>query len=363
MPAAPLAFPSADGPWPSRQAPGPADPGPVRPAPHAWPLTPTLIGAFCAVAAFSMLLQSGLARAAGARLAPAAWSVATALAAAALAGWLLGRRLNRPIRALSAHAEALALRYAGQVPVRGRNPMRDLQASFEAMSGALLAQFERLGRLHLDELQNSMELQRRYALMRVLRNVSTAALECEHLEQVLEHAVEEVGGYLDWPVGRVLIVGEAGQRDGAKPRSVWFVAEAERFAPFIAASEAEGAEYSAHGLIGLAGTTGMPHWVTDLDRLGQWERRGAAVESGLKSGFVIPIAGDGSTHAFLEFFSDHRVEASPEMIELIEAIHIELWQAGQWRRERLRRAQLTARSSPGCASRRESVPFEAGVDE
>jgi hypothetical protein len=83
---------------------------------------------------------------------------------------------------------------------------------------------------------------------------------------------------------------------------------------------------------------------------------------------VIPIAGDGSTHAFLEFFSDHRVEASPEMIELIEAIHIELWQAGQWRRDRQRRALNGARpgqghpSAPsGCAPRPETVPLEAGI--
>jgi hypothetical protein len=223
---------------------------------------------------------------------------------------------------------------------RGRNEVQNLVASFEAMTGALLGQLERHKGLHLEELQNSLELQRRYALMRVLRNLSTAALECEHFEQVLERAVEELGGYLDWPIGRVLIVGEAAER------SFWFVADAERFAQFISASQGLGAEHSGHGLIGLAGATGMPHWVTDLERLQQWERLEVAVQSGLKSGFAIPIPGDGSTHAFIEFFSDHRVEASAEMIELVDAIHTELWQAGQWRRERLRRGDPAARPSP-----------------
>ena len=358
IPAAPLAFPSADGPAsaPARDVSRPSDPAPTRGAPRPWPLTPTLIGAFCAVAAFAIALQSGLARRpgdAGAPLNPPAWTVALTLAAAALAGWLLGRRLERPVEALSARAEAIALRYAGQVPARGRNPMRNLAASFEAMSGALLAQCDRLRRLHLDELQNSLELQRRYALMRVLRNVSTAALECEHLEQVLERAGEELGGYLDWPIGRVLIAGEAGQRDGAW-RSAWFVAEPDRFDAFIAASEAQGADGGAHDLIGLAGATGMPHWVTDLERLQPWQRQAAAVQSGLKTGFVIPVAGDASTLAFLEFFSDHRVEASPEMIELIEAIHVELWQAGQWRRDR-------QRGSQGRHETGRELPSEAGV--
>jgi hypothetical protein len=203
------------------------------------------------------------------------------------------------------------------------------------MTGALLAQFERLRGLQLDELQNSLELQRRYALMRLLRSLSTAALECEHHEQVLEHAVEELGAYLDWPIGRVLFAGAAGERRTGPGRSVWFVAQRERFAPFMSASESLDAERDADALIGRAGATAMPHWAADLGRLQGWRRGEAALQCGLQSGFVIPIAADGSIHAFIEFFSDHRVEASAEMIELVEAIHTELWQAGQCRRNRL----------------------------
>ena len=247
--------------------------------------------------------------------------------------------LKRPIRALASRAEQLAVRYTGHAVQRSRNEMQDLVVSFEAMTGALLAQIERLKGLHLEELQNSLELQRRYALMRLLRNLSTAALECEHHEQLLERAVEELGGYLDWPIGRVLIVADGSER------SVWFVGQADRFAAFIAASEGLGGERCPHGLIGLAGATGMPHWATDLDRLRQWQRHEVAVQSGLKSGFAIPIPGDGSTHAFLEFFADHRVEASAEMVELIDAIHTELWQAGQRRKERLRQGLAAARSA------------------
>jgi hypothetical protein len=334
---APLPFPSADRPGSSFGPAQPTAPDPASWAAHPWPITPVLIGALCGVGAMSIALHDGLGL-------HTSWVVALTLAIVAPVGLLLARRLNLPIRALSARAEQLAVRYTGRAVGHGRNDIQNLIASFEAMTGALLQQLERVKGLHLEELQNSLELQRRYALMRVLRNVATAALECEHLEQVLERAVEELGGYLDWPIGRVLIVGEPAAGREPAHRSVWFVAEHERFASFIAASEVLGAEYCAHGLIGLAGATGMPHWVTDLDRLQQWERHEAAVQSQLRSGFVIPIAGDGSTHAFLEFFSDHRVQASAEMIELIEAIHTELWQAGQWRRDRLRRGPGTART-------------------
>jgi hypothetical protein len=331
--ASPMAFPSADGPGQPLLSAVTSDQAPtllrgVRP----WPIAPVLIAALCGVGALSIALHDGLGL-------PAGWVAALTLAIAMPAGLLLARHLNRPLHVLARRAEQLSVRYTGCAGARGRNDFQNLVTSFDAITGALLAQLERVKGLHLEEMQNSLELQRRYALMRVLRNVSTAALECEHLEQVLERAVEELGGYLDWPIGRVVIVGEPGVGHDPNERSTWFVSDPERFAAFIKASETIGAEYSASSPIGLAGATGMPHWVTDLDRLPQWERHDVAVQSGLRSGFVIPIAGDGSTHAFLEFFADHRVEASAEMIELIEAIHTELWQASQWRRARVRRGQ------------------------
>ena len=58
--------------------------------------------------------------------------------------------------------------------------------------------------------------------------------------------------------------------------------------------------------------------------------------------------------AFIEFFSDHRVEASAEMIELIEAIQTELWRAGERNKERHRHAR--------SAASRESADHLGGPD-
>jgi len=338
--AAPLPFPNADGPERPREAPeSGAAPGPAAGQSGPWPLTPALIGAPCGVAVLSIALRDGL----GLR---ADWTAAVTLVAGALIGLLLARRLTRPIQALSVQAERLTVRYTGRSASRGRNEMQNLVASFESMYAAFLAQFERLKSLQLDELQNSLELQRRYALMRLLRELSTAAYECESLEQVLERALDELGGYLDWPIGRVLLVDAAAQRGVAARRSIWFAGEQTRFASFVAAIEAAQADPSEHDLIGRASATGMPHWVTDLGRLAGWPQQDVAMRSGLKSGFVIPIAADGTVRAFIEFFSDHRVEASAEMIELIEAIQTELWRAGERNGERQRHAQPAARREP-----------------
>ncbi len=346
--AAPLPFPNADGPERPREAPeSGATPGQVAGQPRPWPLTPALIGAPCGVAVLSVALRDGL----GLR---ADWTAAVTLAAAALIGLLLSRRLTRPIQALSVQAERLTVRYTGRTANRGRNEMQNLVASFESMYAAFLTQFERLKSLQLDELQNSLELQRRYALMRLLRELSTAAYECESLDQVLERALDELGGYLDWPIGRVLLVDAATQRGVQARRSIWFAGEQTRFASFVAATEAARADQSEHGLIGRASATGMPHWVTDLGRLAGWPLQDVAMRSGLKSGFVIPVAADGTVRAFIEFFSDHRVEASAEMIELIEAIQTELWRAGERNGERHRHAR--------SAASRESADHLGGPD-
>jgi hypothetical protein len=296
--------------------------------------------------------EAGAPRLAGARR-QFGWIAALTLAVAALAGMLLARHLARPVRALSSRAGELALRYTGHAVEHSRSEMRELLVSFEAMTAAMLAQFERLQGLHLDEMQNSLELQRRYALMRLLRDLSSAANESKTMQQAFERALEELGAYLDWPIGRVLIL-EPRDRKGSGHRSIWFAAERKRFTRFIDECEALSMDPSAQGLIGRAKVTGMPHWVTDLSRLESWRRRDLAVQSGLKSGFVIPVSIGGESSAFIEFFADHRVEASAEMIELIEAIHTELWQAGE--RHQGHVANGAGRGEPGPQAQPQPQP-------
>ena len=95
------------------------------------------------------------------------------------------------------YAEELSLRYAGRSTARGGDELDSLVASFEAMTSALLSHSERLARAHRSELQNSLELQRQYAQMRLLRGLATAANESESVDSTLERALQEIAGYLD----------------------------------------------------------------------------------------------------------------------------------------------------------------------
>jgi len=275
-------------------------------------------------------------------------TVAVALALAIL----MTRHLIDPIRQLTARAEEMAQRYAGRSVARRGNEFDALVSAFDTMTDALLAHSERLKRAHLNELQNSLELQRQYALMRLLRGLAAAANESDSVEQALERAVAEIGEYLDWPVGRAALI-EDPAVDGAPSQSLWFVRDRARYAAFIAASEKQPPARRVSGLTGRAYTSGMPHWVSDLAQLSDFGRRDVALASGLRTGVVIPVVARGHIMALIEFFADHRVEASAEMLELIEAIGVELSRvAERHRAERdLRASETEARRLALVASR------------
>jgi len=253
---------------------------------------------------------------------------AVVLALVALGAWYAirqARSLLQPIRQITSRADLLAMRHCGEIPVRSRCELAALANSFNAMTTAVLTDAGNSRQMYLAEVQNSLDLQRQYALMQMLRNLASAANDCDSLEHALQNSLAEIGSYLDWPVGRlVLVAGKAGAKPGSA-RSHWYAPDRERFAAFLEASDDASVEVDGAGLIGRARQSKLTHWISDLGRLDDWPGREAALACGLRTGFVIPIAAEQDVTAFVAFFSDHRIEASAEMLELVEAISVELW--------------------------------------
>ncbi|MGH6622380.1 MAG: PAS domain S-box protein, partial [Burkholderiaceae bacterium] len=273
------------------------------------------------------------------------------------AGLYLTRYLIRPVKALTERAEELSLRYAGRSTVRSGDELDSLVASFEAMTSALLSHSERLARAHRSELQNSLELQRQYAQMRLLRGLAAAANESDSVDSTLERALQEIAGYLDWPLGRVALLQDDVADLVLPPHSIWFSRDAERFAGFIEASNRLPIVPSPDDLIGRAYLSGASHWISDLSRMSAWNRLSEALDSGLQTGVVVPVIARGHVAAFIEFFCDHRVEATNELLELLEAIGGELSRVAERQRaERdLRARELETSRLAMVASRTEQM--------
>jgi len=272
-----------------------------------------------------------------------------------VAGLFLSRYLIKPVKALTERAEELSLRFAGRSADRRGDELDSLVSSFETMTTALLSHSDRLARAHRSELQNSLELQHQYAQMRLMRGLAAAANEGGSVESTLERALHEIGGYLDWPLGRVALQ----QEDAASlpPQSIWFVRDAPRFAPFIEASNRRPIVPSPEHLIGRAYLSGTPHWVSDLSRMSDWDRLVEALDVGLQTGIVIPVIARGHVTAFIEFFCDHRVEATHELLELLEAISAELSRVAERQRaeRELRERELEASRLAMVASRTDQM--------
>ena len=276
-------------------------------------------------------------------------------------GLLLTRQLIGPIRRITARAEALTRRYAGHEIARRGNEFDALVAAFDAMTEGLVSHSERLKQAHASELLNSLELQRQYALMRLLRGLAAAANESDSVERALENSVREIGSYLDWPIGRAALVQAPvsahafGDRALAPAASFWYVRDHARYASFIAQCDAQPLTPAGavEGLVAGACSSGLPYWVSDIARLADPRRREAALASGLHSAVVIPVMARGHMMALVEFYADRRVEANAEMLELIEAIGVELSRvAERHRAEReLRASEAEARRLALVASR------------
>jgi len=329
-PAIPLA-PAAPGSAPHSTAQGPSDAGAERLPQVAaamggqrltlrWRIL--LLALLPAVV--SGLVLHGLARL-GAGL-PITLLVALALAGLGIAYAMhQAQRVLRPIRAITAQSDVLTTRYSGQLPGKSRCELGAMARSFDALTGAIERHTDNARQMYEAEVQNSLDLQRQYALMQMLRNLASAANNGEPLQRALENSLREIGSYLDWPVGRLVLEVRKSTGEVESVRSEWYAPNRERFSAFIDASNEASREAENTGLIGLARESNLSHWISDLGRMQDWPRRGAALACGLRTGFVIPISAGADTAAFVEYFADHRIEAGAEMLELVEAISVELW--------------------------------------
>lgn len=249
-------------------------------------------------------------------------ALASALAA------LLSHQLGQPARAALQRAESLVRHYAGQSLRAAGDDISRLDKALDEVSAALLAHAARVRRDHLDELRNSLDLQRQYALMRLLRALAAAPYNNDQRSALLSDALHEIGRYLDWPLGRVTEFAVDGSPTGS---SHWLTSEDARFASFIEAVDLAGASGApaAGGVGARALATGMPHWITVVADARDFALAGEASACGLRTALAIPVLVCGRVLALLEFHVDRRVEASAEMIDVVDAICIEASRAAE----------------------------------
>jgi PAS domain S-box-containing protein len=297
----------------------------------------TTVPAVLAAGLFAVLAAQG----AGAPVAIIGAAVLLALGAAFAIRQ--ARSILVPVQKITERCDQLALHFSAEPRGTSRTEMGALVGAFDAMGAAMLKSMAVTRESAREEAQTSLHLQRQYALMQMLRNLASMANNGESLERSLQNSLREIGSYLDWPLGRLLLMTRVhGHADRSESRSHWYAPDPARFSRFIGGADDGALESGSSGLIGRARQSNLSHWVSDLARLEDWHQREAAIACGLRTGFIIPIAVSAEVMAFIEFFSDHRIEAGDELLELIEAISVELWRtANRYQSEAALRATGT----------------------
>jgi hypothetical protein len=86
-----------------------------------------------------------------------------------------------------------------------------------------------------------------------------------------------------------------------------------------------------------------------------------AADCGLKTALAIPVLAHGRVTALIEFLADRRVEASAEMIDVVDAICIELSHAAEQLHARMPPAASRARGGASARARARSEQGRASA--
>jgi ammonium transporter len=173
-------------------------------------------------------------------------------------------------------------------------------------------------------------IQRRTGSLQLLRHTAAAANESTSVEDALAVALDEVCRFTGWPVGHALLVS---RDDPAQlvSAAVWRIGDEQRYGAFRAVRERELAR-AARDLSMVAVEAKKPVFISSDDP--EW------AELGLRGGLAVPIMAGVNAVGLLEFFAGERLEAEPELLELLLSVGTQLGRAVE--RQRSEEARLRA---------------------
>jgi hypothetical protein len=257
-------------------------------------------------------------------------------------------RLARPLAVLANQAGRAARSQGGTAPPPAEDVVQGLSAAVAALERGGSRSLARLRGELERECQASDDLQRQFAMMHMLRNLAAAGNRGVAAADQMRSALTEITAFLDWPVARLQL--REGQTSAWS--STWYAPDASALKPFM--PESDGRDPGSDGgLFARAQASRLPHWISDLACLEGWSNSRAAAAAGLRTGFVIPVRGESGLEAYLEFYCGHRVVASAELLELVDAISLELWQA-------VNRPLSVVPGAPAPAAQRSALPAARG---
>lgn len=224
---------------------------------------------------------------------------------------------------------------AGEVPaetVSGGGTRRELEPgqarhelkSTEAELGALAAELER-------------RVEERTTHLRLLQDVTTIANTEPDEDEAVRRTLARIAEYDGWTVGHLYRVGEDGRLE---PGRIWYVAEGwEEATAELRGVMAGTAIERGRGLAGRVFEEAAPRWLVEGDDVDD-PRLEALERTGLQGALAFPVMIGDEVAAVLEFFARHRIAPSPELLEVMGNIGVQLGRVMERSRARRRLSEL-----------------------
>ena len=248
------------------------------------------------------------------------WVGLAAAALVALIAWLLAGWLARPLTALSDAARRIGKGESG-----GVLPGSATYFEVASLTHSLQAMTSTLERQHGDlaELNETLEarIARRTAMQNLMQEVATAANEADSLDDIVRFGLDRLCTHLGWPVGHAHRI--VGNRAEYVATDLWHLDDAERFAPFVAATR-DLVFGTADGLPGMVLAHGAPVWVADVTRMPGFLRKTAAESCGLAAALAFPVMVGDHTELILQCFADRALPNDAESLAIAQFIGLQL---------------------------------------
>ena len=141
-------------------------------------------------------------------------------------------------------------------------------------------------------------------------------------DEALQFALDEVCGFMDWPIGHVYLPDDV-KCNELVSSGLWHLENPRAAANFCLVTEATRFA-SGVGLPGRVLESGLPVWVSDVHQDPNFPRAKLTKNLGVKAGFAFPVLIGNRVVGVLEFFSPVTAELDESTLELMANVGTQL---------------------------------------
>lgn len=194
------------------------------------------------------------------------------------------------------------------------------------------------------------EQQKREALLstaamesKLLHKVAAMATEDISATQAFEQTLEHVCKAIKWPIGHVYLVSQDQQT--LQSTTTWYLSDTNKYRSFVSKTEKLNFDAQSSTLPGRIFTNKKMVWISNVQNESTFLRNKLSQEVGIQGAFGFPIIVQNQVVAILEFFSEDKLNADQELIDMAKTLGQQISRVVERRRrEADLQAALTAKS-------------------